>query len=121
VNKTILVVDDCENYRLVVGRTLAMAGYEVVEAIDGQDAAEKLDRAMPSLIVCDLNMPRMDGLGFARHVKASLLHHVTPMIMLTTETKESKKTEGRAAGVREWIAKPFQRAQLLAAVGRHCA
>jgi two-component system, chemotaxis family, chemotaxis protein CheY len=118
--KTILVVDDSSSFRTVVKLALQKAGYMVVEAVDGEDAVVLLDVHPPALIVCDVNMPRMDGLCFARHVKATVDHRFTPILMLTTESQESKKAEGRAAGVRAWITKPFQPAQLVDAVARLC-
>jgi two-component system chemotaxis response regulator CheY len=120
MSKSIMVVDDSGSFRTVVKLALQKAGYAVIEACDGQDAAEKLGAARPSLIVCDVNMPRMDGLAFARHVKASAEHRFTPMIMLTTESQEAKKAEGKAAGVRAWITKPFQPSALVDAVQRLC-
>jgi two-component system, chemotaxis family, chemotaxis protein CheY len=120
MSKTIMVIDDSGSFRTVVKLALQKAGYGVIEAIDGQDAVEKLNGAKPNLIVCDVNMPRMDGLSFARHVKASPVHKFTPMIMLTTESQESKKAEGKAAGVRAWITKPFQPSQLVDAIARLC-
>jgi two-component system, chemotaxis family, chemotaxis protein CheY len=120
MSKTIMVVDDSGSFRTVVKLALQKAGFSVVEAVDGQDAAEKLDNTKPNLIVCDVNMPRMDGLNFARHVKANTSFKFTPMIMLTTESQQSKKDEGRAAGVRAWITKPFQPSQLVDAVQRLC-
>ncbi|NDY91460.1 response regulator [Ideonella livida] len=118
--KTILVVDDSGSFRTVVKLALQKAGYVVAEAVDGKDAITKLDSAKPNLIVCDVNMPNMDGLSFARHVKASPAYRFVPMIMLTTESQESKKAEGKAAGVRAWITKPFQPSQLVDAVARLC-
>lgn len=120
MSKTIMVVDDSGSFRTVAKLALQKAGFQVVEAVDGQDAADKLGTARPNLIVCDVNMPRMDGLSFARHVKASPVHRFVPMIMLTTETQESKKAEGKAAGVRAWITKPFQPSQLVDAVTKLC-
>jgi two-component system chemotaxis response regulator CheY len=120
MSKTIMVVDDSGSFRTVVKLALLKAGYAVVEAIDGQDAADKLGASKPNLIVCDVNMPRMDGLAFARHVKASPVHRFTPMIMLTTESQAAKKAEGKAAGVRAWITKPFQPSQLVDAVKVLC-
>ncbi|PXW95499.1 two-component system chemotaxis response regulator CheY [Sphaerotilus hippei] len=119
MSKTIMVIDDSSSFRTVVKLALQKAGYTVVEAMDGQDAAEKLGGNRPHLIVCDVNMPRMDGLTFARHVKAGP-HKFTPIIMLTTESQEAKKAEGKAAGVRAWITKPFQPSQLVDAVSRLC-
>lgn len=120
MSKTVMVIDDSGSFRMVVKLALQKAGYAVVEAVDGQDATDKLSREKPNLIVCDVNMPRMDGLTFARNVKASPSHKFTPIIMLTTENQEAKKAEGRAAGVRAWITKPFQPAQLVDAVNRLC-
>ncbi len=120
MSKTIMVVDDSGSFRTIAKLALGKAGYNVIEAVDGQDALDKLDVHKPHLIVCDVNMPRMDGLSFARHLKASPVHRFIPMIMLTTESQESKKAEGKAAGVRAWITKPFQPAQLVDAVTRLC-
>ena len=120
MSKTILIIDDSGSFRQVVKMALQKAAYEVVEAIDGQDACAKLDGRKINLIVCDVNMPRMDGLTFARHVRNHPVHKFTPIIMLTTESQESKKEEGKAAGVRAWITKPFQPSQLVDAVKRLC-
>ena len=120
MSKTILVVDDSGSFRTVVKLALLKAGYAVVEAVDGQDAVDKLATTKPNLIVCDVNMPNMDGLAFARHVKASPNHKFVPMIMLTTESQEAKKAEGKAAGVRAWIAKPFTPSMLIDAVNKLC-
>lgn len=120
MSKVIMVIDDSTSFRTVVKLALQKAGYTVTEAGDGQDAVEKLPTAKPSLIVCDVNMPRMDGLTFARHVRGHPVHKFTPIIMLTTESQESKREEGKAAGVRAWITKPFQPSQLVDAVQRLC-
>ena len=120
MSKTVMVIDDSGSFRMVVKLALQKAGYAVVEAVDGQDATDKLVREKPNLIVCDVNMPRMDGLTFARNVKSSAAHRFTPIIMLTTESQEAKKAEGKAAGVRAWITKPFQPSQLVDAVNRLC-
>ena len=118
--KTILVVDESGSFRTVVKLTLQKAGYAVVEAIDGEDAVGRLDTHPPALIVCDVDMPRMDGLSFARHVRTTTQHRFTPVIVLATESQEARKAEGRAAGVRAWITKPFQPTQLVDAVARLC-
>lgn len=121
MSKSIMVVDDSGSFRTVVKLALQKAGYEVVEAVDGKDAITKLDGRKLNLIVCDVNMPNMDGLSFLRHLKATPSYKFTPVIMLTTESQEAKKAEGRAAGARAWITKPFQPAQLVDAVNRLCA
>ena len=119
--KTVMVVDDSGSFRTVVKLALQKAGYEVVEAIDGQDACDKLDGRPLNLIVCDVNMPRMDGLALLRHLKTQGHYRLTPVIVLTDESQESKKAESRAAGARAWFSKPFQPVQLLDAVDRLCA
>ena len=116
--KTILIVDDSASFRQVVGMALKGAGYEVVEACDGQDALTKLDGRKLNLIVSDVNMPVMDGLSFVRAAKQLPAYKVTPIIMLTTEAGEDKKAEGKAAGVRAWVVKPFQPPVLLDAVSK---
>jgi len=121
VSKTVMVIDDSGSFRTVVKLALQKAGYTVMEAGDGKEALAKLDGSVKvNLIVCDVNMPNMDGLSFLRHVKDSPAHRFTPVIMLTTESQEAKKAEGKAAGARAWITKPFQPSQLVDAVNRLC-
>ena len=120
MSKTILVVDDSGSFRTVVKLALQKAGYAVVEAVDGEDAKTKLDGQKLACIVCDVNMPRLDGISFVKHVKTTA-YKFTPVIMLTTESQEAKKAEGKAAGARAWITKPFQPSQLVDAVGKLCA
>ncbi len=115
-----MIVDDSGSFRTVVKLALQKAGYQTVEAMDGKDAVGKLDGRKLNLIVCDVNMPNMDGLSFLRHLKTTGSYKFTPVIMLTTESQEAKKAEGRAAGARAWITKPFQPSQLVEAVNRLC-
>lgn len=119
MSKTILIVDDSASFRTLVKLALQKAGYTVIEAVDGKDAIAKLGNKI-NLVVCDVNMPNMDGLTFVRHLKAQAAHKFVPVIMLTTESQEAKKAEGRAAGVRAWITKPFQPSQLVDAVSKLC-
>ncbi|WP_166365806.1 response regulator [Pseudomonas akapageensis] len=116
--KTILIVDDSSSFRQVVGIALKTAGYSVVEACDGKDALGKLDGRKINLIVSDVNMPVMDGITFVKAAKQLPAYRFTPVIMLTTEAGESKKSEGKAAGVRAWVVKPFQPPVLLDAVSK---
>jgi len=120
MGKTVMVVDDSGSFRTVVKLALQKAGYTVIEACDGKDASTKLTGQKINLIVCDVNMPNMDGLTFLKHVKANANYKFTPVIMLTTESQEAKKAEGRAAGARAWITKPFQPSQLVDAVNTLC-
>jgi two-component system, chemotaxis family, chemotaxis protein CheY len=116
--KTILVVDDSTSFRQVVGMALKGAGYEVVEACDGQDAISKLDGRKFHLIVSDVNMPNMDGISFAKAAKELPLYKFTPIVMLTTVSGDDMKAQGKAAGVRAWVVKPFQPPVLLDAVAK---
>ncbi len=116
--KTILIVDDSASFRQVVGMALKGAGYEVVEACDGQDALSKLDGSKYNLIISDVNMPNLDGIGFVKAAKEVAAYKFTPIIMLTTVSGEDKKAEGKAAGVRAWVVKPFQPPVLLDAVSK---
>ena len=115
-----MIVDDSGSFRTVVKLALQKAGYQTVEAVDGKDAVGKLDGRKLNLIVCDVNMPNMDGLSFLKHLKTTGSYKFTPVIMLTTESQDAKKAEGRAAGARAWITKPFQPSQLVDAVNRLC-
>ena len=116
--KTILIVDDSASIRQVVGMTLKGAGYDVIEGVDGKDALTKLDGRKVHLIISDVNMPNMDGITFVKSAKLLPAYKFTPVIMLTTEAGEAKKAEGKAAGVRAWVVKPFQPPVLLDAVSK---
>ena len=119
--KTILIVDDSSSLCTVVRIALTRAGYDVLEAADGVLALKALDAAPKvHLIVCDVNMPNMDGITFVKEVKKLANYKFTPIIMLTTESQESKKAEGQAAGAKAWVVKPFQPEQLLGAVQKLC-
>ena len=114
--KTIMIVDDSISLRQVVSITLKGAGYDILEACDGKDALAKLDGRKLHLIVSDVNMPNMDGISFVKAAKQLPAYKFTPVIMLTTEAGDGKKQEGKAAGVKAWVVKPFQPAQMLQAV-----
>ncbi len=116
--KTILVIDDSWSVRQLVSLTLQSAGYDVIEATDGADALTKLSGQEINLIICDVNMPNMDGISFVKEVKKSDTYKFTPVIMLTTESQEKKKQEGQAAGAKAWVVKPFRPDQLLSAVSK---
>jgi len=114
--KTIMVVDDSASLRQVVGIALKGAGYDVIEGCDGQDALSKMTGQKIHLIISDVNMPNMDGISFVKAVKLLPNYKFTPVIMLTTESQESKKAEGQAAGAKAWVVKPFKPEQMLGAV-----
>ncbi len=113
---TILAVDDSASMRQMVAFTLKGAGFDVVEAVDGQDALGKAKSQSFNLVVTDVNMPNMDGISLIRELRALPNYKFTPMLMLTTESGADKKAEGKAAGATGWIVKPFNPEQLLATV-----
>lgn len=116
--KTILIVDDSASLRQVVSIALKGAGYDVIEGMDGKDALTKLDGQKIHLIISDVNMPNMNGIEFVKAAKQLPAYKFTPVIMLTTESGEALKQEGQAAGAKAWVVKPFQPAQMLAAVSK---
>ncbi|MDO9054453.1 MAG: response regulator [Gallionella sp.] len=116
--KTIMVVDDSASLRQVVSIALRGAGYDVLEGCDGRDALSKLTGQKVHLVISDVNMPNMDGITFVKNLKQLPAYKFTPVIMLTTESQEGKKQEGQAAGAKAWVVKPFQPAQMLAAVAK---
>lgn len=120
MSKTVMIVDDSASVRRVVGIALKGAGYAVIEGCDGRDALGKLTGQKVHLIISDVNMPHMDGITFLKAVKQLPAYRFTPVIMLTTESEESKKREGQAAGAKAWVVKPFQPEQLVGAVQRLC-
>jgi two-component system, chemotaxis family, chemotaxis protein CheY len=116
VTKTIMTVDDSTSIRQMVGFTLKEAGYDVIEAKDGLEALDKLQARTIDLMLVDLNMPNMDGISLIKEVRADAVNKFIPIVMLTTESQDVKKNEGRAAGATGWIVKPFKQDQLIAVV-----
>lgn len=116
--KLIMVIDDSVSLREVVGISLRTAGYDVIEACDGRDALSKLNGRKVQLMICDVNMPVMDGISFVKEVKRLPNHRFVPIIMLTTESRESRKVEGQLAGAKAWVVKPFRPEQMLRAVSK---
>lgn len=118
MEKRILIVDDSVSVRSVLSTSLKGAGYDVVTAEDGVDALSKLDGSRFHLIISDVNMPNMDGITLVKEVKKIAAYKFTPICMLTTEAGAEKMQEGKAAGAKAWIVKPFQPPKLLAAVAK---
>jgi two-component system chemotaxis response regulator CheY len=118
--KTILVIDDSASLRQVVKMALTGAGYNVIEAGDGQAALALLDGRQVNMAVCDVNMPIMNGIEFVKAAKALAAYKFMPILMLTTESQEEKKEQGKAAGAKAWMVKPFSPTQLVNAVAKLC-
>lgn len=116
--KKILVVDDSGSLRTAVRIALQTAGYEVEEAADGEQALAKLDGRKYHLVISDVNMPQLDGLSMVRQMKTRPAYKYTPVVMLTTEVDAAKKEQGRLAGAKAWVVKPFQPPMLLDVVNR---
>ena len=118
MGKRILVIDDSASLREVVSIALRSAGYDVVEAGDGKEALSRLDGSKLHLVICDVNMPVMDGISFVKEIKKRPDYRFVPVIMLTTESRESRKQEGQIAGAKAWVVKPFRPDQILHAVSK---
>ncbi len=104
----ILVVDDSSTVRNEVGNFLGQNGFDIAFAVDGRDGLAKLQQdPRIKLVVCDVNMPHMDGLTMAEKVRGELKNTGVNIVMLTTENSPAMKERGKAAGIRGWIVKPF--------------
>ena len=120
MTRQILAVDDSKTMRSMVQFTLSNAGFDVLEAEDGQAAVEVLANHSVDLIITDINMPRMNGIELVRHVRADAKHRSTPILILTTESLAELKDEGKQAGATGWIVKPFVSETLLKLVNKVC-
>jgi len=116
MTKCIMTVDDSTSIRQMVSFTLKNAGYDVIEAVDGKDALDKLNKVTAHMVITDLNMPNLDGIDLIRQLRSNPLYKFIPIIMLTTESQDTKKQEGKQAGATGWIVKPFKPEQLIAVV-----
>jgi two-component system chemotaxis response regulator CheY len=114
--KSILAIDDSASIRQMVGFTLKSSGYEVTEAVDGMDGLEKAKGKTFNLILTDQNMPRMDGLTLIKSLRALPQYKAVPILMLTTESSDAMKQQGRAAGATGWLVKPFDPQKLVEVV-----
>ena len=118
MTRTILTVDDSTSMRQMVKATLISAGYGVVEAADGQEALDYARENSVDLVISDVNMPRMDGITLIGELRQLPAYRLVPMLMLTTESSQEKKMEGKRMGATGWIVKPFNPTQLLATLKR---
>ncbi len=114
--KSILAVDDSPSVRRMVSFTLNGAGYEVIEAVDGEDALAKARTTAVHLVLTDHNMPRMDGLTLVRSLRRLPAYRAAPILILTTESGPDMKEQGRLAGATGWLVKPFEPRRLVEVV-----
>jgi len=112
----IMVIDDSNSMRALIKQTLIAAGHEIIEAVDGEDALVRVNGASVDLFLCDVNMPRLDGLGLVKRLRALPPFKFSPILMLTTEVDPEKKRIAKEAGATGWLVKPFQPDQLLATI-----
>ena len=110
---SILAVDDSASMRQMVSFTLKNAGYEVVEAVDGEDAFERARQRNFDLVLTDQNMPKLDGIGLTRKLREHPQYKAKPILILTTESSDQMKQAGRAAGATGWLVKPFDPGRLI--------
>ena len=116
MSKTVLVVDDSPSVRKMVQMTLAGAGYDIIEAEDGQDAFEKATSNRIDAVLTDQNMPRLDGLSFIRQFRGTPQSVGVPIVFLSTESDAPLKAQAKEAGATGWMVKPFDQNQILAVV-----
>ena len=117
--KRILVVDDSASIRREVSETLSGAGFEVIEAENGVVGAERIASEPDlSLVLCDIHMPRLNGLEMVAQVKSKPEHESLPVLMLTSETQPAFIKKAKEVGARGWVVKPFAPSQLIAAVSK---
>jgi two-component system chemotaxis response regulator CheY len=112
----ILAVDDSASMRQMVVFTLESAGYDVVEAVDGQQALDIAKNESFDLVLSDINMPVMNGIELVKQLRQLETYKYTPILMLTTETSGDRKMAGKGAGATGWVVKPFNPDKLLATI-----
>jgi two-component system, chemotaxis family, chemotaxis protein CheY len=118
MTQVILTTDDSASVRQMVSFTLKDAGYSVLEASDGLEALDKIQGSRINMLITDLNMPKLDGIELIRQIRSKPQLKFIPIIMLTTESQDIRKQEGKAAGATGWIIKPFKPVQLVNVVKR---
>jgi two-component system chemotaxis response regulator CheY len=115
-NIRILTIDDSKTMRDMLMLTLADAGFDVIQAVDGKEGIDMLERENVDVVITDINMPRMDGYEVVRQLRARPEHKTTPILVLTTESEAEKKNIAREAGATGWLVKPFDPERLVATV-----
>ena len=114
----VLTVDDSRTILAMLHHTLSNAGFEVLQAEDGKQGLDMLKNGESDVVITDINMPVMDGIEFIRHVRATGQHQSLPILILTTETSQDKRDQGKAAGGTGWIVKPFDPEKLISVIHR---
>ncbi|MDB4945713.1 MAG: Chemotaxis regulator - transmits chemoreceptor signals to flagelllar motor component CheY [Labilithrix sp.] len=116
MGKKVMVIDDSFMVRQQVGRVLKGAGFEVIEAGDGIEALERLAATTGvALIICDVNMPRMNGIDFLENMRKNSAYAGLPVVMLTTEGQVELVQQAKSLGAKAWMTKPFKPEHIIAA------
>ena len=118
MGKRILTIDDSKTIRDMLMLTLVDAGFDVIQAVDGQDGLEVLDSETVDLVITDINMPRMDGYEVIRQMRGNAAYKSMPILVLTTESEAEKRNMARAAGATGWMVKPFDPDRLVATINK---
>lgn len=116
MSANVLVVDDSASVRQQVSMTLKQSGFNVFEAEDGAIGADRIAQGGIDCVICDVNMPNMNGIEMLKKVKSDPLHKDLPVVMLTTEGSKDLIVQAKQAGAKGWIVKPFKADLLIAAV-----
>ena len=116
MSKRILTIDDSKTMRDMLMLTLAEAGFDVLQAVDGQDGLDVLVNERVDVVITDINMPRMDGYEVIRQLRNNPSHKTTPILVLTTESEADKRNLAREAGATGWMVKPFDPDRLVETV-----
>ncbi|WMT86735.1 response regulator [Pelagibacterium sp. 26DY04] len=114
----VLTVDDSRTILAMLHHTLTNAGFEVLQAENGQVGLDVLGREDVDVVITDINMPVMDGIEFIKQVRSTGKHQSLPILILTTETSQDKRDQGRAAGGTGWIVKPFDPEKLISVINK---
>lgn len=120
MSKLILTVDDSASMRMLLKATLTAQGFRIEAANDGNHGLERMQEVEPDLLITDINMPGMDGFGLIEAVRKLPQFRGTPILVLSTEFADDKKTRARSAGATGWITKPFDAERLASAIRRVC-
>ncbi len=118
MGKKILAVDDSGSLRQMLAFSLKMGGYQVTDAVDGNDGLKKAQATQFDLVLTDQNMPNMDGLTLIKSLRGLPAYRTVPILMLTTESSAEMKNKGREAGANGWLVKPFDPKRLLEVVAK---
>lgn len=114
--KTIHLIDDSTTMLMSMEMLLKRAGYDIIKSVSGEKALAALKESTPKLIITDLNMPGMNGIELIQSIKKDSKFRFTPILMLTTESQQTRRDEAKRAGATGWLVKPVEPEQLLAIV-----